>query len=127
MLQIKNTLGGGGAKVTIDGIQFKDNLNLVSEVMDLSASTLPYLFYSGSAVVFNGEIYILGSGDSNNYTKYYKWDGSSWTSVSTLPYNFVSGSAVVLNNEIHILGSGPSSSTETNHYIPQSKYYKEVA
>ena len=56
MLQIKNTLGGGGAKVTIDGIQVKDELNLVSEVLDFSVSILPYSFLEGCAVVLNGEI-----------------------------------------------------------------------
>ena len=73
-----------------------------------SASSLPYDFYHGSAVVLNGEIHILG-----NSTKHYKWNGSSWTSVSTLPYNV--SNAVVYNNEIHILGSGDSNHW-TSHY-----------
>ena len=35
-------------------------------------STLPYSFYQGSAVVYNNEVHILGSGYSSNYTKHYK-------------------------------------------------------
>ena len=80
-----------------------------------SVSTLPYDFYSGSAVVLNNEIHILGSYDTSSRTKHYKWNGSSWVSVSTLPYNFYNGFAVVLNDEIHILGSG-NSSYVTKHY-----------
>ena len=92
-----------------------------------SASTLPYNFYSGSAVVYNNEIHILGSADDSSYTKHYKWDGTIWTEVSTLPYNFCSGSAVVYNNEIHILGSGDSSSTYTNHYKWDGTSWTEVS
>ena len=80
-----------------------------------SVSTLPYSFYSGSAVVLNNEIHILGSYESSSRTKHYKWNGSSWVSASTLPYNFYNGRAVVLNDEIHILGSSNSSHV-TKHY-----------
>lgn len=103
-----------GVIVTIDGELYNEDVQfLVFNDIMLGLSDLPYDFYNGSAVVLNNEIHILGSGDSGNYTKHYKWDGSTWTSVSTLPYNFSSGSAVVLDNEIHILGSG---SGYTNHY-----------
>ena len=40
-----------------------------------SASTLPYDFYYGSAVVYNNEIHILGG--NNNYTKHYKIMGDT--------------------------------------------------
>ena len=127
MLQIKNTLGGGGANVTIDGVKVKDELNLVSEIFDVnkSVSTLPYNFNIGSAVVYNNEIHILGSGHSTSYKKHYKWDGSSWTSVSTLPYEFYSGSAVVYNSGIHLLGSSYTTSNKY-HYVIAEKAYKEV-
>ena len=117
MLQIKNTLGGGDAKVTIDGFKVKDELNLVSEFSVLSVSTLPYNFFLSSAVVFDNEIHILGSGSSaSTSTAHYKFDGTSWTSVSTLPYKFYFGSAVVLNNEIHILGTYANSAYYKSHY-----------
>ena len=44
---------------------------------------LPYNFYNGSAVVYNNEIHILGSNNSGNYTKHYKYNGSSWTTNIT--------------------------------------------
>ena len=102
----------GGATATIDGVPYEGNtliLQTDSIALNKSISTLPYEFYGGSAVVLNGEIHILGSYDSGNSTKHYKWNGSTWTSVSTLPYDFDYGSAVVYNNEIHILGSSDSS------------------
>ena len=80
------------------------------------ASTLPYGFYNGSAVVYNNEIHILGGDyDSATYKNHYKYNGSSWTKVSTLPYQSYNGEAVVCNNEIHILGGG-SSDNCTKHY-----------
>ena len=115
-----STYGLSALKTLIDGISnsggskpfyTSDFIKTITNIP--SVSTLPYSFYIGSAVVYNNEIHILG-GD-NNYTKHYKWDGTSWTSVSTLPYNFYNGSAVVYNNEIHILGS--SSSNYTAHKI----------
>ena len=82
-----------------------------------SVSTLPYNFYGGCAVVYNNEIHILGGSDSSNYTKHYKWNGSSWVTVSTLPYPFYRGCAVVYNNEIHILGTDSSNSSSLKfHY-----------
>ena len=80
---------------------------LASGVKWASAGKLPYSFNNGFAVVYNGEIHILGG--SGNVTSHYKWNGTGWTSVSTLPYQFYLGSAVVYNNEIHILGSDTSS------------------
>ena len=86
-------------------------------------STLPYNgFRFGSAVVYNGEIHILGGGitstPADTNTKHYKWSSANpnWTEVSTLPYGFRFGSAVVYNGEIHILGGGITSD-QTKHYI----------
>lgn len=75
--------------------------------------TLPYSFKQGSAVVYNGEIHILGGTGGN--TKHYKWNGSEWINVSTLPYMLGEGSAVVYNGEIHIIGSALGSS-DKHHY-----------
>jgi hypothetical protein len=54
--------------------------------------------------VYENAIHILGSNNSGNGQKHYKWDGTEWTEVSTLPYEFRSGSCVVYNDEIHIIG-----------------------
>jgi hypothetical protein len=75
---------------------------------------LPYGFAYGSAVVYNGEIHILGG--ENNTLSHYKWNGTSWVSVSTLPYSLMRGAAVVYNNEIHILGGYISGTALAHHY-----------
>ena len=106
-----------GINVTMDGEPLDYDFKLKSEGYTWfknPLSVLPYNFYYGSAIVYNGEIHILG-GDSVNGTKHYKWNGASWVSVSTLPYTFRDGSAVVYNNEIHILGSYESGNY-TKHY-----------
>lgn len=64
---------------------------------------IPYNFYQGAAVVFQGKVHLLGGAD--NPTRHYSWDGTNWAEESTLPYNLTLGSAVVWNNKIHILGS----------------------
>ena len=100
--------GGNGVTVTVDGVEVKDELKLSScGTIDVSASTLPYSFQCGKAVVFNGEIHILGGGSSGSSTNYnhYKFDKNKkrWISVSTLPFEFYYDLAFVLNGEIHIL------------------------
>lgn len=114
MLQIKNTLGGGKP----EGLYVWKKSEIGSELKEFnkSVSTLPFSFTQGSAVIYNGEIHILGSNVSADRTKHYKWNGTSWTEVSTLPYSFYGGAAVVFNNEIHILGSGYDSLYYKYHY-----------
>lgn len=60
-------------------------------------SKLPYNFFNGGAVVYNGEVHILGG---NNTKNHYKYNGSSWESVSTLP--IAPTTAVVYKNQIYI-------------------------
>ena len=71
---------------------------------------LPYGFYAGNAVFYNGKIHILGTNEyaistsEYNYA-HYSYDGFSWVSESTLPYEFgYGGGAVVYNNRIYIMG-----------------------
>lgn len=73
------------------------------KMLDIGAAELPYDFYEGGAVVYNGEIHILG-----NDTSHYKWNGSEWTEVSTLPIKeyYSKNSTVVYNNEIHLIDDG---------------------
>ena len=80
-----------------------------------SASTLPYVFAFGRAVVYNNDVHLLG-GRHDYSENHYKYDGSSWTEVSTLPYDVIRSRAVVLNNEIHILGSSVDSGKTNKHY-----------
>ena len=210
MLQIKNTLGGGGANVTIDGVMVKDKLALKKHFVairnaDISATistkgktlvvpykdgiemlgggtsssyykqhfryseetntwdsktaipinfsthqgvvfnNLLYIFdsttaytwdgstwtqvssatngssYYGVLVVFNDEIYAVIS----NVTTLYKFDGTAWVSVSTLPFTFNVGTAVVYDGEIHLIGS--LTSPYTMHYKWDGNTWTEVA
>ena len=94
-------------------IQNKDIEFKVKDMNWISVSTLPYKFRNSSAVVYNNEIHILGTQETDCTIKHYKYDGSKWTNVSTLPYKFYLGSAVIYNNEIHILGGYNNT---TKHY-----------
>ena len=82
--------------------------------------------YDGSAVVYNNEIHIMGVCSNSEWTKHYKWDGSTWTSVSTLPYDFYEGCAVVYNNKIHILGCGTVIGS-TSHYMLHKILYELIS
>ena len=113
----KSSQGGGDsgtASGSVVGLQIGKYIDEPVSAC-VSVSTLPYEFYSSSAVIYNNEIHILGGGVSDNRTKHYKYNGSAWESVSTLPYEFYNGSAVLYNNKIHILGGGVSNN-RTNHY-----------
>ena len=85
----------------------------------IGATDLPYDFYQSSAVVYNGEIHILGGNGSETSTKHYKWNGSKWLEVSELPYKFYAGNAVVYNDEIHIIGSN---NNENGNRFKHCKY-----
>ena len=75
-------------------------------------STLPYDFYNGSAVEYNGRLHILG-GDFGGQTNHYSWDGISWREESTLPINSVDSGVIVYGGKIHLVGS---SSSYNAHY-----------
>ena len=79
-------------------------------------SELPYDFCKGSAVVYNGEIHILGHMYSSNNKKHYAFNGSSWREVSTLPYGSSMSGLVVYHNELYLLGGITSTSNYTSFY-----------
>ena len=113
MVNVSDT--GDGVTFTKDNDQNYSRLKLGFDVLPSTGwfelDDLPYEFYYGSAVVLDGEIYILGGYSS---TFHYKWDGESWSQVSTLPYTFWQGSAIVLNDEIHTFGG----------YYGRKRHYK---
>ena len=77
---------------------------------------LPIELITGSVVVLNNKIHILGSKD---YQKcHYEFNGSKWTQLEDLPYEFYYSSAVVYNDEIHLLG------TWYNYDTYRVKHYK---
>ena len=77
-----------------------------------SISTLPYEFYGHTALVYNNEIHILGSGvGGEEDMKHYRWNGYGWYEVSTLPHSVYSyygdhdnTLVIVWNDEIHLFG-----------------------
>ena len=117
---IKQAASSGAVSGSAGGLQIEKYVDERAQGC-VSVSTLPYNFWSGSAVVRNDEIHILGGGNNTYYTNHYKYNGTSWESVSTLPYDFSSGSAVVLNDEIHILGSNYYNGSDRPY---TDKYYK---
>ena len=74
MAMYNANLAGGGSSVTIDGVEYEEDLKLKSSTIDLYIGDLPFQFYYGSAVVLNGEIHILGSSNNSFYQYHYKWD-----------------------------------------------------
>lgn len=87
---------------------------------------IPYPFCNGCAVVYRGEIHVLGSSlkdeDGNSCSrKHYKWNGLRWIEVSTLPYDFYNGCAIVYDGDLHILG-GEDKSCHTCHYRFSNDY-----
>lgn len=64
---------------------------------------LPFIANGCGAVVYNGEIHLLGGIINGTYqTTHYKWDGSEWISVSTLPAYYHNAIPAVYDNKIHI-------------------------
>ena len=104
--------GGGGVKVTVDGVEISKDLSLESKRVDLFMPSLPISFSTaGKAVKFNGKLHLLAN------TAHYAWDGTTWASVSTLPYSISSDTNVVVyDGKIHLLGGGRNSSNYTAHY-----------
>ena len=88
------------------------------------------MFYYGAAVIYDG-IHILGG--STYTTNHYIWNGYYWQQNSTTDYLPVNklrcndGVGVVYNNEIHILGGNYNSSTPTQHYKWDGKYWVSVS
>ena len=114
-----------------------DNIFL-SGTWSLASDTapIPYTFHSGSAVAIGTDIYLLGSKDSSNNTRAYKYNTltDTYTQLTNIPYNFHSGSAVAIGTDIYLLGGYNSRTTAykyntlTNTYtqltnIPYNFYY----
>ena len=86
---------------------------------------VPYLSSNGSAVVYNDEIYIMGSNRYENTLNYCRFINSKWCDVKQLPYSFSYGSAVVYKDEIHLLG-GYNSSRKHRVYVVPSVVLRDI-
>lgn len=94
------------------------------------ASTLPYDFCAGKAIVFNDELHIIGGGTnyySNPYydedkfiNNHYKWDGETWSKASDLPYITRSSCVFVNESKLHVIGGvkiDENTDNSKNHYV----------
>ena len=88
--------------VPYKNVKTMTNIGAHEAVNSIMSGTLPYKFYNGSAVVFNGEIHILGGTEGK--TNHFSWNGRGWTQHDGLPFDFCNGSAVVFKDRIYILG-----------------------
>ena len=122
---IKQAASSGAVSGTAGGLHVEKAIN-ISPSMDINVSTLPYDFYNGSAVVFDGKIHIMGGKEYQCEKKHYEYDGSSWIETSAIPYDFYYGSAVVWNNELHIMGSNNSTCRAKHYSVKGDAHYVEV-
>lgn len=82
-----------------------------SDTTASSKGTLPYP--TGGSIEFDSNLYITGSTHSSFTTysrSFYKWDGSSWTSVNTAPIakRYIVGLGII-NNHLYLIGTNDSS------------------
>ncbi len=96
------TLGNHASNIEITN-------QLIHEDYEKGLPFLPYDFYGGYAVVFEGKIHILGGYGNLDGHYYYEDDKNSanyntWVQASTLPFHFYYGGCVVFQNKIHIFG-----------------------
>ena len=89
-----------------------------------SMPQLPYYFHEGCAVVFDGEIHLLGSEESSYRTLHYKYNGTRWMIDTPIPFNFYGGCAVEYNGELHVMGSTYNTTSNKYHY-KYNKYTKQ--
>ena len=87
------------------------------------ATDLPYDYWCGSTVLYDGKIHILGGGNGKNSHYMYNTDTHTWTFVSSLPYPHIRGDAAVYDGKIHLLG-GSEDGTEYNHYMWDGNSWK---
>ena len=78
-------------------------------------ASIPYDFFSGSAVAIGTDIYLLG-GDSSK-TKNYKYNTltDTYTQLTDIPYQFYQGAAVAIGTDIYLLGSYHRTNTRIYH------------
>lgn len=91
------------------------------------ASTLPYNFTAGKAVVCDNELHIIGGGTtsfdivypSDFINNHYRWDGETWEKASDLPYPTWGCTPFYFNGKLHLVGGGSVSSVSygTVHYV----------
>ena len=87
-----------------------------------SVSTLPYQFYAGCAIVYDGSIHIFGSGTESYRKNHYSYKDGVWVDEGELPYPMYRSCVCVDgDNMIHLLGGiradDGSDLYNLNHYM----------
>lgn len=95
--------GGGGVKVTVDGVEVKENVDLDSFLFESDCANTIYSVSFPAAVVYENELHLMIY-SSYMYHHKYNAKANTWTAVGTLPIKANAANAVVYNNEIHFLG-----------------------
>ena len=128
--------GAGGTTLTIDGIPYKDKINLkLDKYSSIMLPTPPVALHNSEVIEYKGELHFIGgtiftvgsrADGQTGQTYHYKWDGSAWTSVATLPVGVYNCKLCILNDEIHLLrgvtrlsyvtSSDYSTTYNDNHY-----------
>lgn len=126
---INSNSGGGGNKITIDGVEYDGDIDIVDDLGRFEVYSTTYPANLGSKytlrpnlIVYNNELYKIGesftygaSGAQSYITRtVQKWDGSSWTTLTQIPVtNLYRFGLVVKDNVIHYYKADNSTIT---HY-----------
>lgn len=77
----------------------------------VGAPSLPYSFHH-DCIRYEGELYVIGGyGGSSGFTTFYKFDGTSWTTLAALPRGRFGHTSVLLGDELYLIGGTTGTST----------------
>jgi hypothetical protein len=106
-------LGGGGS---LDGLNNWEYFNGSSWVNGGSVPTLCFNT-SNLAKTIGSNIYLLGSGFPNNYSTFYKFDGTNFTALTNTPTTARYSANTVLNGRFYIMGGSNSDSFSAHNLV----------
>jgi hypothetical protein len=103
-----STLYAIGGLGTPDGVSNWEYYNGSSWV---NGGSVPIVCANSSnlAKTIGSNIYILGNGFPNNYSLFYKFDGTNFTALTNTPTSARYSANTVLNGRFYIMGGNPSS------------------
>lgn len=110
LAMIGSTLYAIGGIGTPDGV---DNWEYYNGSSWVNGGAVPIACANTSnlAKTIGSNIYILGSGFPNNYSTFYKFDGTSFTALTNTPTTARYSSNTVLNGRFYIMGGTQSNTT----------------
>jgi hypothetical protein len=117
LAKIGSTLYAIGGIGTPDGVSNWEYYNGSSWVNGGSTPGVSHANTSNLAKTIGSNIYILGSGFPNNYSTFYKFDGTNFTALTNTPVTARYSSNTVLNDRFYIMGGNQNS---TSHALVHS-------